>query len=155
MYCERAEHLKQKGIDTEIYCHCSDDVDFECTALDMLKATIEHLAGCCEKGFPKDVATTPPVVSKKLSEIRYNIKQIVACIEHWESKDQGLFSWVDDGMFAFIKDVDFCYYLHAGWVPDWNKSERAQPMNTFLRQWITEQNIATVLKVTEEWKNNI
>lgn len=155
MYCERAEHLKQKGIDTEIYCHCSDDVDFECTALDMLKATIEHLTGCCEKGFPKDVATTTPVVSKKLSKIRDTITQITACIYVWERVSHGPFSWVDDNLSMYIDDKDFCYYLHAGWVPDWNKSERAQPMNTFLRQWITEQNIATVLKVTEEWKNNI
>ena len=95
------------------------------------------------------------VMSKQLSEIRDLIKQITACIEWWESgKERGPFSWVDDCLSLYVKDKDFCYYLHAGWVPDWNKSERAQPMNIFLREWITEQHIATVLKVAEEWKNN-
>ena len=93
----------------------------------------------------------PAVLTKRLSDIREHIKQITACIEWWERKERGPFSWVDDCLSVYVKDKDFCYYLHAGWVPDWNRSERAQPMNAFLRQWITKQNIAIVLKVTEEW----
>ncbi len=49
IYCERAKHMERKGINTELFCHCSDDVDFQCTALEELKTIIEHLAGCCEK----------------------------------------------------------------------------------------------------------
>ena len=96
----------------------------------------------------------PAVPTKRLSEIRDIIKQITKCIYVWENVAHGPFSWVDDNLNMYIEDRDFCYYLHAGWVPDWSKTGRKQPINTYLREWITEERIATVLKVTEEWKNN-
>jgi len=39
--CERAEFLEEKGINTEVYCHCSDDADFKCTAYETIYAIVE------------------------------------------------------------------------------------------------------------------
>jgi len=88
-----------------------------------------------------------------LSEIRYNIKQIVACIDFWKKDSRGPFAWVDDGLIGFIHDKDFCYFLHDCWVSDWNRNGREKPMAVFLRNWITEDHIATVIAQNTKWTN--
>ena len=52
-FCERATYLKRKGVDTETFCHCTGNLD--CTALPELRALLDHVAGCCEVGYPRDV----------------------------------------------------------------------------------------------------
>ena len=41
--CSRAKYLEHHGIDTEIHCYCSKDVDFHCTAIGSLEAILEHI----------------------------------------------------------------------------------------------------------------
>lgn len=53
-FCERAKYLKDRGIDIKPYCHCTGKLD--CTVLPELRALLDHSAGCCEVGYPKDVS---------------------------------------------------------------------------------------------------
>lgn len=59
MSCERKEHMKERGIDTDYYCiNCEPNIKTgHCDAMILLKANLNHLAGCCMKGYPKLVET--------------------------------------------------------------------------------------------------
>ena len=73
-------------------------------------------------------------------------RKIIECIDAWEAKASGNpFSWVDDMLSTY--DNDIYYTIHIAWVSAWNESGRVQPMNVFLREWSSIENIANVLEV--------
>ena len=54
MTCERKNHMKERGIDVEFYCdNCTIYEGINCTGMIQLKASIDHLSGCCMEGYPK------------------------------------------------------------------------------------------------------
>ena len=52
-FCERAAKLEERGINTEMFCNCTGNLN--CTALPKLQALISCAGGCCEIGYPRDV----------------------------------------------------------------------------------------------------
>ena len=72
-------------------------------------------------------------------------KKIIECIDSWEAKaSRNPFSWVDDMLSTFNRDI--YYAVHMEWVYMWNKSNRKETMNVFLREWNTIGNISRALK---------
>ena len=45
-FCERREHMKQRGLNSEHFCHCTED-NKVCTMDTELARMVEHLRGCC------------------------------------------------------------------------------------------------------------
>jgi len=77
-----------------------------------------------------------------------NIKiAILDCIDEWVVKASGNpFSWVDDALGCYDEiGLDKAYKLHWAWVGAWNNSNQEKPMEVFLREWATDDNIRKAL----------
>lgn len=80
-------------------------------------------------------------MKKDIEDIK---KAIFDCINNWIAKASGNpFSWVDDGLSSW--NYDMYYKIHWAWVEAWNNSNREKPMEIFLREWATEDNIRKAL----------
>jgi len=87
----------------------------------------------------------------KMDEIITAIKK---CVDDWLSKKHiGCFSWVDDGLGAYIKIKDFNYFFHILWIKDWNESNREIPMAEFVIAWTTEENVRQVCAAINKWNS--
>lgn len=81
-----------------------------------------------------------------------NIKiAILDCIDKWVAKaSMNPFSWVDDELELYDEiGEDKAYRLHIAWVGAWNNSDREKPMEIFLWEWVTDENIRKALPMKD------